>query len=142
MQKAVGKSLPGQTGFTHRILVADDEEAIRRLIATVLGGSGFQVDTAENGAVAWEMLQAGGYDLLITDNSMPVMSGVELIKTVRTARIALPIIMATGTMPARELTEDPPFELSALLLKPYAMATLVKKVKEILHEAVPTSSTS
>ena len=76
--QAQGKSNPPL-----RILVVDDDEAFRRLNTEVLNCSGYQVDAAEDGAVGWEAIQANRYDLLITDNSMPKLTGVELVKKLR-----------------------------------------------------------
>src|SRR4029077_10352056 len=85
-----------------RILVADDDRDIRRLNARVLEQSGYQVDTAEDGAAAWEVLQIKAFNLLITDNDMPKLTGVELVRKLRSARMALPVILATGKLPATE----------------------------------------
>ncbi|MBC8096459.1 MAG: response regulator, partial [Akkermansiaceae bacterium] len=63
-----------------RILVVDDETMIRELVTDVLSRSGYEVDTAEDGAIAWDKLQHQHYDLLVTDNTMPKLSGIDLIK--------------------------------------------------------------
>jgi DNA-binding response OmpR family regulator len=118
---------------THRILVADDEAAIRRLITTVLLGSGYHVDAAEDGAAAWEALQAKPYDLLITDHSMPKITGVELVKNLRSARMALPVVMVAGRLPEYELAQNPSLQLAATLLKPFAVAALLNTVENVLR---------
>src|ERR1051325_10009740 len=79
-----------------RILVVEDDTAIRQFSAEVLVRSGYQVDAAEDGAAAWEALYTSSYDLLITDNNMPNVSGVELLKRLRSACMTLPVILATG----------------------------------------------
>ena len=84
---------------SNRILLVDDELDIRLLGADLLFHSGYQVDTAGDGESGWEALQARDYDLLITDNKMPKVSGVELVRKLRSARMALPVILATGAMP-------------------------------------------
>ena len=127
-----------QLNGPQRILVVDDEASILRLVTAVLGSSGYDVDGAEDGAVAWQALRAERYDLLITDNSMPNVSGVELIKKVRAARIVLPIIMASGNLPTHELS----LEIAATLLKPFAIKALLNAVKEVLCNAVPTIGSS
>ncbi|MGA2556670.1 MAG: response regulator, partial [Verrucomicrobiota bacterium] len=88
---------------THRILVVEDDGDIRRINTEVLTHSGYEVDAAEDGAAAWETLQRQRYDLMVTDNDMPKVSGVELLHKLHAARMALPVIMATGQLP-RELT--------------------------------------
>ena len=84
---------------SNRILVVDDDIDLRLLSAEVLFHSGYQVDTAEDGETGWEALQARNYDLLITDNKMPKVSGVELVKKLRSARMALPVILARQQCP-------------------------------------------
>ena len=74
------------------ILVVEDEAIIRRCGFAVLRDSGFHVDTAEDGAAAWNafcMADANepAYDLLITDNNMPKLTGLELIEKRRAAQI-------------------------------------------------------
>jgi len=118
-----------------RILVVDDERMIRQLNTEVLSCSGYQVDAAENGAVAWDALQLNNYDLLITDHDMPKVTGVELLQKIHAARMALPVIMATGTPPEEELDRHPWLQIQAILLKPYTFNELLGTVKSVLHAA-------
>jgi DNA-binding response OmpR family regulator len=122
--------LQGRPRPTHRILVVDDEPIIRRLIAAALLGSGYHVDAAEDGAAAWKALQAKTYDLLITDHMMPNLTGVELVHNLRSARMALPVVMVAGTLPTHEL---PLLQLAATLLKPFVVAELLETVEDVLH---------
>src|SRR5579883_1364297 len=98
---------------------------------------GYPVDTAEDGGVAWEVLQAGRYGLLITDNQMPKVTGVELVKKCRAARITLPVILASGAPPA----DSESLQIAAILLKPFTGAQLLKTVKEVLHGKLPNNTT-
>jgi DNA-binding response OmpR family regulator len=116
-----------------RILVVDDEAALRGLVTSALVESGYHVDVAEDGADAWEALQVNHYDLLITDNNMPKMSGVELLQKLHAARHGLPVIMATGNLPKEEFTRKPWLEPAATLLKPYTLADLLNTVKTVLR---------
>ena len=99
--------------------------------------SGYYVDAAEDGAVAWDALQRESYDLLVTDHNMPKVSGIELVKKLRSARMALPVILASGTMPVDELDRHPWLQLAATLHKPFTADELVDTVKKVLH---PTDS--
>ncbi len=87
-----------------RILVADDDAAIRQFNTKALTCSGYHVDTAVDGAAAWAALQGHNYYLVVTDNAMPRLTGIELIEKLQTACIPLPVIMATGAMPDQEFT--------------------------------------
>jgi DNA-binding response OmpR family regulator len=130
-----GGGLRCQASPPHRILVVDDEPLIRHLNTQVLIDSGYHVDAAEDGAVAWDTLQVTRYDLLVTDNDMPAMSGVELIKKLHAARVALPVIMATGSSPKEEFTRYPWLQPAATLLKPYTVVEFLGTVKNVLRAA-------
>jgi DNA-binding response OmpR family regulator len=112
--------------------VVDDDGEIRRLNAQVLKKSGYHVEAAEDGAVAWEALNTDNYDLMITDHNMPKVSGVELLKKLRAARMALPVIMATGSLPEEEFARYPWLQPAATLLKPYTTDELLGTVREVL----------
>ena len=88
VQESASSLIPDQKILRHRILVVDDEPLIRELCTELLDDPGYEVDTAENGAVAWDALQMKGYDLLITDNEMPQVSGIELVKKLQAAQMA------------------------------------------------------
>jgi len=125
-----------------RILVVDDDADIRRLNTTVLQDSGYDVDGAADGAAAWEALKVDHYDLLITDNNMPKLTGVELLQKMRAARMFLPVIIASGTYfpPESESAEAAPSpwcQPDAALLKPYTIAALLLAVKKILSANNP-----
>ena len=116
-----------------RILVVDDEPDIRRLSTEVLIHSGYHVDAAADGATAWEALQTKAFNLLITDHNIPKVSGVELLKKLRAARVALPVIMATGTLPTWELALLPQLQPAAVLLKPYTVEELLGTVTKVMR---------
>ena len=122
-----------QTNVSLRILVVDDNVDICRLNAEVLMDAGYKVDTAQDGAVAWSALQLLDYDLLITDNVMPTVTGLELIMKLRSEDMRVPIILMSGTMPTEELNEHPWLQIQATLLKPYSILELLTTVKEVLR---------
>ena len=121
------------------ILVVDDDSGIRTFSTRALVGSGYHVDTAEDGKAGWEALHATrhapeSYALLITDHDMPGLSGLTLVKKLRAARIALPVIMATGTLPTEDLfTRYPWLPPAATLVKPYSIEQLLGTVKAVLR---------
>jgi len=115
-----------------RILVAEDDRFIRRLNAEVLIDSGYEVNAVEDGAGAWGALQVDNFDLLITDNGMPKVTGIELVKKIHSARLALPVIMATGAVPQQEFGRHPWLQINAVLLKPYTPDELLGAVREVL----------
>jgi two-component system chemotaxis response regulator CheY len=124
-----------QSKPSNRILVVDDDTSIREFSAVMLTSSGYQVDTAEDGNVGWEALHARSYDLLITDNDMPKVSGVELVKKLRFARIALPVVLASGNIPTEALNWNSSLQLAATLAKPFTLGELLGTVKKVLRAA-------
>ena len=124
------------SGATHRpqrILVVDDDTGIRKIGAELLMRLGYQVDAAEDHNAGWKALQTYTYDLLITDLDMPRLSGLKLVKRLRDARLALPVILASGTMTPQELKQNPWFHLSGALLKPVAPEQLLQTVQAVLR---------
>jgi DNA-binding response OmpR family regulator len=126
---------PSQRQLNHRqrILVVDDDEEIRRLDTEALVCAGYKVEAAADGAIAWDVLQFNSYDLLVTDYSMPRMSGIELIQKLHAARMALPVILVSGTMPTEKLKRHPWLQIEATLLKPYTPDELLATVRKVLH---------
>jgi PAS domain S-box-containing protein len=119
-----------------RVLVAEDEAPIRELLEDLLGGWGLEVALHANGATARDAFasEPHAYDLVLTDNSMPRLSGLQLARVVSRIRPGVPVILCTGY--GEEL--QPP-ELEAA-----GVRTLVKKpvepaeLREVLRAALPT----
>jgi DNA-binding NtrC family response regulator len=126
-----GAATPQKTP-PRRILVVDDDGDMRQFNVEILVQSGFHVDAAKDGAVALALLQEANYDLLVTDNDMPKVSGIELLKTLHAARKALPVIMATGAFPLDEFTRHPWIRPAAVIIKPYTVEKFLGTVKEVL----------
>jgi len=116
-----------------RILLVEDDAHIRRAGADVLVRSGYQVDMAEDGAVAWEVLQQQDYDLLLTDNHMCRLSGIGLIKKLYDAGKVMPVILMSVSMPVRELGRHSWLKLEALLFKPFSAEELVETVNVVME---------
>jgi DNA-binding response OmpR family regulator len=70
---------------------------------------------------------------MITDNNMPRLTGVELVRKLRAAHMALPVIMATGRLPTEELAQNPSLQLAALLPKPFSIGELLETVRAVLR---------
>jgi DNA-binding NtrC family response regulator len=131
--KAAAASTPGATHRPQRILVVDDDMGIRQLGTEVLIRHGYQVDAAEDNTAGWQAIQAHTYDLLITDLDMPGLSGLKLVKKLHAARLALPVILASGTMTPQELNRNPWLQLSGALLKPVSPDQLLQTVQAVLR---------
>lgn len=121
------------TNPPRRILVVEDDSCIRELNVNVLSGSGYHVDAVADGAAAWQaLLDAGHYDLIVTDNNMPKVTGIELLGRLRTVRPDLPVIMCSGALPADVFARSPWLKPEATLLKPYTINELLATVQTVL----------
>ena len=129
-QLEVGPLMPSKSA--HRILVVDDDKSIRELNTEMLTRSGFEVDAAADGAVGWEALQAKRYDLIITDNFMPKVTGIEMVKKLHAAGMKLPVIMATALFPQEQFIQNPWLETIPTLIKPFKLAELLDIVIKVL----------
>jgi two-component system OmpR family response regulator len=98
----------------------------------VLAGSGYDVEGVKDGAAGWEALQTFDYDLIVTDNKMPRMTGLEMMAKLRAARMTLPVIMATGNPPALEFERRPWLKPDITLQRPFSNDELLVAVKTIL----------
>ena len=127
---AVTAPLQDGAGSPYRILVVDDDHDVRQLCAQALISSGYQVDTAEDGLAGWQALDANNYNLLITDNNMPNVSGVELVKKLRSARMNLRVVLVSGTTLTEEVSRNPSLQLAATLLKPFTIQELLGTVEK------------
>jgi two-component system sensor histidine kinase and response regulator WspE len=123
------------TGAARRILVVDEDRDLRQLYTEALAGLGCHVDAAQDGTAGWEALRANRYQLLITEHEMPNLTGIELVKMLRAARMALPVVMAARRLPTHELTRNPSLQLAATLTKPFALDTLLDTVRNVLRTA-------
>src|SRR5262245_35177319 len=78
------------------ILIADDEELLRRVLTDTLSEEGYSVETVDSGSRAWDRLNQKSFDLAFFDIRMPDPSGLELLLRAREAQILTPIIIMTG----------------------------------------------
>jgi DNA-binding response OmpR family regulator len=122
-----------QTNPPRRILVVDPDPYICHLSADVFIRHGYEVNAAEDGAAGWGELQANHYDLLITEHELPSITGVKLVRKLRSARMALPVILIARKLPARDLARERSLRPAATLLKPVAVDALLDAVRIVLH---------
>ncbi len=115
------------------MLLAEDEDTIRRLVGEVLSRSGYSVFAAANGDEALRLLErhSDEIDLLLTDVVMPGMSGPALAKIATDERPSLRVLFTSGyTNEPEEVVGAPD---SAFLGKPFSPQDLVAKVREVLE---------
>lgn len=120
----IGSPPPTET----RVLLVDDEPALLRALSRHLEYAGVKVTTCEAAEAALKLLSSEPFDVLISDIAMPGMSGVELLRAVKTAHRHLPVILITGAPDVRSAVQA--LELGAFkyLLKPIDSAEFIDVV--------------
>jgi CheY-like chemotaxis protein len=113
-----------------RILIAEDEDALRDLVARALTEEGHDVTASADGAQALDLL--GGtvdpFDLLLTDIKMPVMDGIALALAAARDRPELPILLMTGYADQRERAHGLDALIHEVVAKPFSLAELKSAV--------------
>jgi hypothetical protein len=122
------------------ILLVDDEEVARQMLVEVLTHQGYTVFDAGRGAAALALAEKAPIDLLVTDLSMPGMSGWDLAKCLRTRRPGLPVLFMSGY--AEHETAcwgrmDPPVKR---LFKPFSLETFLDQARQMLDQEKRTSA--
>src|SRR5262249_37857393 len=118
-----------------RILIADDSRSVREAVSLILAQAGYRVDAVPDGWEAWEALQDGAYDLLLTDLEMPRLAGYELIAKVRRDAELRPlpvlVISSRGAEPNRLRAEAAGAQ--GFVAKPINRRVIVDRVAEALR---------
>ena len=122
-----------------KALVVDDEIHIVQVVAIKLRNNGFDVTTAENGAVALEIAKLDKPDIIVTDFQMPVMTGLELIENLRQDEQTkdIPVIMLTARGFAIEEDKREELKISACLSKPFSPREVLQTIENVLNQTVP-----
>ncbi|OUR86681.1 response regulator [Cycloclasticus sp. 44_32_T64] len=117
-----------------KILVVDDFSTMRRIIKNLLRELEFtNLDEADDGQTAWPKLKAGGYDFLVTDWNMPGMTGIDLLKTVRSTpeTANMPVLLVTAESKREQIIEAAQAGVNGYIIKPFTAATLKEKIDKI-----------
>ncbi|PLS85376.1 MAG: DNA-binding response regulator [Actinobacteria bacterium] len=119
------------------ILIADDDRVVRRIVVAKLYGLGYDVEEAEDGQEALEILEEGEVpDVLITDSNMPRMNGLQLVRKLREsedrALSLLPIIMLTARQSEQDIIQGLETGLDDYVIKPFSPDELAARVRTVL----------
>jgi two-component system chemotaxis response regulator CheY len=120
-----------------KFLVVDDFSTMRRIVRNLLKELGYvNVDEAEDGAVALQKLQGGGFDFVVSDWNMPNMDGLALLQAVRAdaALKHLPVLMITAEAKKENIIAAAQAGASGYIVKPFTAATLNEKLTKIFEK--------
>jgi len=125
-------SKPAELIHARRILIAEDDDIIRWIMSNTLADDCYAVNAAADGEQAWEALCNDSYDLLVTDNEMPRLTGLKLIERIRKAGMSLPVIVASGNFPVDRARDYPQFQIAAVIPKPFRKLEFLDAVRNVL----------
>ena len=118
-----------------KVLVVDDMSTMRRIVKNVLKQIGYSdIEEAENGQEALTKLKAGGFGLVVSDWNMPVMPGIELLRSVRAdarSQIACLSLMVTAEAQKENIIEAVQAGVSNYVVKPFTADALQEKLNKI-----------
>ncbi len=119
-----------------KILIVDDFSTMRRIIKNLLRDLGFNNTTeADDGATALPMLQSQPFDFVVTDWNMPNMTGIDLLKAIRSDdRLkSLPVLMVTAEAKKDQIVMAAQAGVNGYIVKPFTAATLKEKIDKIFE---------
>jgi len=117
-----------------RILVVDDESAIRELLSKTLALAEYDVDLAPDGRAALERLRIIPYDLLITDLKMPGIDGLTVVREARRLKADIPVLIITGFSTEASAIEAVNLGVSGYLTKPFRVPRVLAAAAKALGE--------
>jgi EAL domain-containing protein (putative c-di-GMP-specific phosphodiesterase class I) len=115
------------------ILIVDDEPMLRETYSRVLSRAGYRVSEAANGHEAIAALDAGAFDAILSDITMPGLNGIEMLRAVRERDFDVPVIMNTGDPSVETAAKAMEFGALRYLVKPVERDVLVKTVEEAVR---------
>lgn len=125
-----------------KFLVVDDFSTMRRIVRNLLKELGYaNVDEAEDGAIALNMLRAQKFDFVVSDINMPNMNGFELLKAIKADGDLkhLPVLMVTAEARKEDIVLAAQSGAAGYIVKPFTKATLEEKVHKIMQKLAATA---
>ena len=113
-----------------KILVADDAENVKMLLTTSLEMSGYDVTTAGDGVETYEKGKTGAFDLVIIDQLMPGLSGLEVIRKWQEDSIEVPVIMLSGVDDDKTVVDSLNLGAVDFIRKPFRLPELLARVRQ------------
>ena len=117
-----------------RVLVVDDEEALRTVLSTELSGEGYEVESASDGDEAISIVQNKKFDLVLLDIKMPKVDGFEVLKFIKKSYPAIKVIMLTGFADLKNAIESKKLGAEDFVSKPYDLVDLLTTIERVLSE--------
>jgi two-component system response regulator MprA len=129
------------SGQDSRILIVEDDPAVRDALERALGFEGYEIETARDGAVALSMLRSHSYDLIVLDVMMPHLNGLETCRRIRAGGDDVPILMLTARTAVDDRVEGLDAGADDYVAKPFALDELLARIRALLRRSMGDVST-
>jgi two-component system response regulator MprA len=119
-----------------KILVVEDDPAVREALERALSFEGYEVDAARDGGIALSMVRSTTYDLVLLDVMMPHVDGIETCKRIRASGDTIPILMLTAKTAVDDRVEGLDAGADDYLTKPFALDELLARIRALLRRSM------
>jgi CheY-like chemotaxis protein len=120
-----------------RVLLIEDDQDNRELMAEVLEDAGYQVLTAASGTAGLRMLAEHSVDVVVTDVGMPGMGGLEVARAAKEIAPGVPVVVVTGYTDREDISNARGHEVDAVLVKPVEPDALTSAVQRMVKTGRP-----
>lgn len=121
-----------------KILIAEDNPNLRQVLVNIIKKIGYEnILEAENGEIAWQFIQRGGVEMVLTDWAMPELDGMQLLKKIRNSKAPtceIPFLMITAADTKNAIMSAGKSGVDAYVIKPFSVSTVVEKIKEAVEK--------
>jgi DNA-binding response OmpR family regulator len=116
------------------LLYVEDEDSLRTLVKSQLESEGFEVDTADDGDTGIEMIGKGSYEVILLDMRMPRVSGIDVLKHLRTKKSSSRVIVLTAVDDLSVAIEAVKNGANDYITKPYDLGSLLASIRRVLSK--------
>jgi two-component system, cell cycle response regulator CtrA len=117
------------------ILLIEDNEAVAQMINLLLSGKGFNVSTTESGEDGIQLAKSYNYDLIILDLHLPDVSGLQVLRTLRSANVATPVLVLSGNMIVDAKVKALGIGADDYLTKPFHKEELIARIQAVVRRS-------
>jgi PAS domain S-box-containing protein len=121
-----------------KILVVEDDELLAKALVTILVSQNYAVEVANDGGVAWELIETYDYDLILLDVMLPKLDGISLCRQIRSKGLQMPVLLLTGRDSSHEKAIGLDAGADDYVVKPFDAEELVARVRALLRRGGTT----
>ncbi len=118
-----------------KILILEDDESLKAVLKKRLAANGFTVDCASDGEEGLAYVEAGGYDVVISDIMMPHRSGLEFLSDVRARKIDVPVILLTALDGSGDIVKGLDLGADDYIVKPFDFSELLARIRLVTRRS-------